>query len=272
MVHKNVVIFDRNTPLHLLWQQYCEVTPDFFIFKANTVVLEGPEMNIFFEINSQGLKGPELDPSKKLIAIWGASIVAGIGRGWVDDIASFFPGTQFVNGGVPKNNFTNIYNFAFTVNQQNNFHANVLMARDLSLDNETFRKSLIYFVERIPNTILCTIATPVGDELSKIDLRPYAVKSDPQLDALSRADIDFHIDEEFSDERNRKSKIQVNEQNQIIREVASEKGLPLIDVYPHFETNDPEHLRDHFSDCTHFRPSAYPKLQKIMAEELKNVI
>ena len=272
MVHKNVVFFDRNTPLQLLWNQYCEVTSNYASFKPNTVVLEGPEMNIFFEINSQGLKGPELDPSKKLVAIWGASVVAGIGKGWVDDISAFFPGTQFVNGGVPKNLFVNVFNFAYEMNQRNHFHANLVMARDLTVDQETFRRSLIYFIERIPNPIPCTIATPVGDELSLIDLRPYAIEPNPQQDALSRADTEFKIDEEFTGERNRNSKQQVREQNQIIREVSTEKGIPFVDIAPYFETNDLDKFREHFSDCTHFRPSAYPYLQKIMAEELKNVI
>src|SRR5579871_4463070 len=82
------------------------------IIKSNMVMLRAPKPgeapdaertpddNVFVVTNAHGMNGQEIDFSKKLIAVWGDSVVQGYGTGWIEGYSDLLPGYQVLNGGV----------------------------------------------------------------------------------------------------------------------------------------------------------------------------
>jgi lysophospholipase L1-like esterase len=82
---------------------------------------------VAFEINELGLKGTARDPSRKLVVVWGDSVVFGVRWGWPRLLDEFAPGYQFLNGGIEADPYDNILRRAAVFNQANEVALNIVM-------------------------------------------------------------------------------------------------------------------------------------------------
>lgn len=64
----------------------------------------------------------------------------------------------------------------------------------------------------------------------------------------------------------------ITERNQIIRDVSSEMGMRLVDLYAEFDTECRDDFRDEFLDIVHLRPSAYPKIARLVYQATKDLL
>lgn len=249
--------------------------------KPNLVLLTPPDMTVYFQTNSEGFKGPDIDPAKKLVAVWGDSVVFGISRGWVEGLDDLFPGYQFLNGGIEGDSFENISNRALEANQKLDNTNNIIFPGWHSKRNpEKVTNLLEKLTEELPGPILCTIPTSLSNTIVERDLSPYfvppGVGSNPVTAYYVPLDINleyyFWGNEIYSIDNAKKLLSELQHQNEIIRNIASKKRIPLIDLYEQFYTEDITKFRNDFFDAGHPRPQSYPKLQKIIKEALRDIL
>jgi hypothetical protein len=81
----------------------------------------------FFEINEVGLKGGSIDPSRKLVVVWGDSVVFGIGPGWPCLLDRLAPGYQFLNGGIEGDSYRSVLARMAEFNRQQPVALNILL-------------------------------------------------------------------------------------------------------------------------------------------------
>src|SRR5262245_40725526 len=83
--------------------------------KPNLIVVKNGQK--WFETNSWGLKGAEPVPGKKVVVIWGDSVVFGMGSPtWVDLMNEQFDEHHFMNGGIEGSTVDQIVDRAIRVN------------------------------------------------------------------------------------------------------------------------------------------------------------
>src|SRR3712207_4517420 len=66
--------------------------------RPNATFVRGNQ--ILFETNSYGLRGPEPDAERKLVVIWGDSVIFGLMNDWVTRLSSVLVSHQVLNGGM----------------------------------------------------------------------------------------------------------------------------------------------------------------------------
>lgn len=262
---KDVVVLDPKSSLET-WQSFY-LDRNRRRLKPNVVLLKPPEMEVYFQINSHGFKGPEIDPIKKLVAVWGDSIVFGVGRGWVEGLDSLFPGYQFLNGGIEGDPFENISERALEMNRKLNIIYNIVFPGWHAIRYPEKVNSLLdEITEKLPRPILCTVPTSLSIKAIESDLSSYFIP----LDANSG--YYFWGNETYSIDNAKRILSDLQRQNEIIRRISSKKQIPLIDLYEQFYTENTSKFRDDFFDAGHPRPTSYQKIQKIIKEALKNVL
>ncbi len=264
---KNVIIYDPQWSMETFQSFYLDRSRK--RIKPNVVVLRPPEMTVYFETNSYGFKGPEVDPARKLVAVWGDSVVWGIGKGWVEGLSSYFPGYQFLNGGLEGDPLENICERIAEANYARglNIEFNIIFPGWHSRQRpEMVYKLLSLIVKRIPSPVLCTVPTSLSRKTVEIDLTRYFV---PLPD---KNHYGFWGSTPYSIENARRLLQEIERQNEVTRLVAEENKTPLVDLYSSFYTEDIDRFREDFFDAGHPRVSAYPKIQKIFYEVLKDVL
>jgi lysophospholipase L1-like esterase len=221
-------------------------------------------MKVYFETNSYGFKGPEVDPIRRLVAVWGDSVVFGIGRGWVEDLGQLFAGFQFLNGGLEGDGLENIRKRAIESNEKVKIDFNIVFPGWHSMKSRRKLRSILSsMVDQLPGPILCTVPTSLSERVTNMDLSSYFT-AEPHYA--------FWGSHKYSIENARKLLHQLRDQNAIVRELARKRGLPLVDLYESFYTDDISKFRDELFDAGHPREESYPKIQMCFREALKSVL
>jgi lysophospholipase L1-like esterase len=221
--------------------------------------------SIVFEINELGLKGDARDETRKLAVVWGDSVVFGAGRGWpclLDDLVS---GYQFLNGGIEGDSFANILRRASEMNHRQAVALNLVMLGWHPLpDNRNVRSALTAFLDSAPNTILVTMPTALNRRIARLDLSCYVANRDGP-DAFT-----FCGNLPYSRELQSAAFDYISERNQIVRDISRQTDTPLVDLFREFDTEHLADFRQEFSDMIHLRPSAYPKIARVIYEGIKH--
>jgi hypothetical protein len=246
--------------------------------RPNLVFIDG-EGTVVFETNEIGLKGEPVDERRKLVVVWGDSVVFGAWRGWACLLDTYAPGYQFLNGGIEGDPYDNILRRARRLNRERPVVLNVVMPgwhpfepypvatpagpppknwwrRGQSAASEPgrFRAELTSFIRDVPNTVLLTMPTSLNPAIADRDLSGYFTAGDddtmfhfcgtvPYTVALQRQHLDF-----------------INRRNEIVRDVAGAAQVPLIDLFAVFDTTGLADFRQDFVDIMHFRVHAYPRI------------
>lgn len=223
--------------------------------------------SIVFEINEAGLKGEAIDEHRELAVVWGDSVVFGVGRSWPCLLDSLAPGYQFLNGGIEGDSFTNILRRAARLNGQRAVALNFVMLGWHPLpDNRNVRCALTAFLQKTPNTVLLTMPTALNKRIAGHDLSCYFTRRD--------ADYSFAFcgNLVYSGDLQRTAFEYIIERNRIIREISSEMGIRLVDLYAGFDTECRDDFREDFLDIVHLRPSAYSKIARLVHQGAKDML
>lgn len=267
---KNIVVLTPDMPYEFFQSFYLDSSNRKRI-KPNVTVVTEPNMEILFETNSHGFKGPEIDFSKKLAVIWGDSVVFGLEKGWVDGISSYFPEYQFINGGIEGDGLDNICERAIEYNKKIEIKLNVLFPGwHMLFDTKKAFSFIEDFVAFVPNPVLCTIPTSLGDRIYCNNISHLFVTE--KNSGVNEKLYSFWNDIPYSVEAATELITSLKAQNEMIRSVAKFHKLPLVDLYNYFYTDDLSSFRDKFFDAGHPRIEAFPELQHAFYEVLKNVI
>jgi lysophospholipase L1-like esterase len=231
------------------------------------LVFVGADGSIHFEINEVGLKGDTLDDRRKLVVVWGDSVVFSAGRGWPCLLDSLAPGYQFLNGGIEGDPYTNILRRAHEFNRQRAVELNLLMLGWHPLpDNRNVRSALTDFIEKTPNTVLFTMPTALNRRIADQDLSSYLKPRD--TDNL----FTFCGDLPYSREAQYIGFNYIVERNEIIRETAVRMNVRMVDLFARFDTERLDDFRQDFIDMIHLRASAHPKIVRAVYEGIKDLL
>src|SRR5438874_4167351 len=91
------------------------------------LVLVDRQGSVVFEINELGLKGAARDPARKLVVVWGDSVVFGVRWGWPCLLDGFDPRYQFLNGGIEADPYDNILRRVAAFNRAHDVTLNILL-------------------------------------------------------------------------------------------------------------------------------------------------
>ena len=122
----------------------------------------------------------------------------------------------------------------------------------MQVGNRGFRENVTAFVREVPNTVLVTMPTALNPRLVDQDLSPYFVGGSDEVRFGFLGILHYSI------ALQRVAYAHILERNAIIRDVAAEAGVPLVDFFKVFDTTEKADFRDVFYDILHFRPNAYP--------------
>jgi len=224
------------------------------------VCLIGTNGEYLFSTNSLRLKGADVEPGASIGIVWGDSQVFGAGRsGWPEAMNSWSRGCTFLNGGIEGVNHQVVLNRAqiFNLDFKQDYHicVNILVPgiHDVG-SNATFSKDLMRAVDHLPNLILGTMPTSLNPNIVDRDLSPFMAQGVAGGDER----YGFFGGDPYSVSRQRLIYSHLVERNSMIRAVAEERGIPLLDLFATFETKSIDDFRDNFCDITHPRPRAYP--------------
>jgi hypothetical protein len=221
---------------------------------------------VYFETNEIGLKGDPIDPSRRQAVVWGDSVVFGIDRGWPCLIDDLLPGYQFLNGGIEGDIYSNVLERAVELNRQRDISINILLLGwHPHGHNEHVRSDLLAALDYINEPMLATMPTPLNNHILDKDLSEYFVLGD--ANSLFR----FYGSYKYSLDFQREIYRYITERNAIIREVALEKEVPLIDLFATFATDNLADFRQDFFDMMHPRPVAYEKWARAIYEGIKGL-
>jgi hypothetical protein len=261
--------------------------------KPNLVFI-GDDGSVFFEINEAGLKGDPIDDSRKLVVVWGDSVVFGVRYSWPRLIDRLAPGYQVLNGGIEGDGFVNILDRAATFNRAHQVALNVVMlgwhphwmftfdagprrsggplarllrrSKRVDRANPGVRERLGEFLAECPNTVLLTLPTALNPDIVDRDLTPFFAEGDddtgftflgrlPYSTAIQRALWEF-----------------VNERNAIARAVCDERGVRVVDLFSAFDSRREPDFRAAFRDILHFRVRAYPTVARIVHDGIRDLL
>jgi hypothetical protein len=223
--------------------------------------------SIVFEINELGLKGEAVDESRKLAVVWGDSVVFGAGWSWPCLIDSLAPRYQFLNGGIEGDSFMNILRRASELNRQREVALNLVMLGWHPVpDNRNVRSAVTSFLERTPKTVLLTMPTALNRRIAHQDLSDYFTCDGTPNPFAFCGNLSY----------SRKLQLtafdHILERNQILRDLARQMRVSLVDIFAEFETDGVDDFRREFSDMIHLRPSAYPKIARIVYQGIKDLL
>lgn len=231
------------------------------------LVFVGDDGSIHFEINEVGLKGDALDDTRKLVVVWGDSVVFSAGRGWPCLLDSLAPGYQFLNGGIEGDPYTNILRRAYEFNRQRAVELNLLMLGWHPLpDNRNVRSALTDFIEKTPNTVLFTMPTALNRRVVGQDLSPYLTPGDANNAFTFCGDLPYSRKHQYI------SYNYIMERNEIIRNTAARMNVRMVDLFAAFDTEKLDDFRQDFIDMIHLRASAHPKIVRAVYEGIKDLL
>ncbi len=246
----------------------------------SSVVVLKQDRDVFLETNSHGFFGPEIDFSKKLVAIWGDSVVEGWGHGWIGGLSEHFPGFQMLNGGINAATFPQVGTRALEMNRRVPIAYNVIFPGLNTMrlpipSSRTVYAWLHRLCTALPNVILCTQPTSLNEDLAAGDITPHLAKAG----SLGyRAGYNFWNDAPPTQENVRAFFEMIQEQNRLVWQVVSEQAslyrrrIPVVDFYKRFYTRGLPEFRDYFVDAGHFRGEAYPIIQEIFHEAFSRLL
>jgi len=231
------------------------------------LVFVGADGSIHFEINEVGLKGDALDDTRKLVVVWGDSVVFSAGRGWPCLLDSLAPGYQFLNGGIEGDPYTNILRRAHEFKRQRAVELNLLMLGWHPLpDNRNVRSALTDFVEKTPNTVLFTMPTALNRRIADQDLSPYLTHRDADNAFTFCGDLPYSRKNQYIGFN------YIVERNEIIRETAARMDVRMVDLFAEFDTEKLDDFRQDFIDMIHLRASAHPKIVRAVYDGIKDLL
>jgi len=231
------------------------------------LVFVDPAGSIVFEINEAGLKGEAVDDRRKLVVVWGDSVVFGTGWGWPCLLDSLAPGYQFLNGGIEGDSYANILRRANGLNRQRAVALNLVMLGWHPLpDNRNLRSAVTAFLRSTPNTVLLTMPTALNRRIASQDLSCYLT------DRGAPHPFTFCGNLAYSRELQSLAFDYIVERNQIVRDIAGQMGIPLVDLFIEFETEWLNDFRQDFIDMIHLRSSVYPKIDRVVYGGIKDLL
>lgn len=233
-----------------------------FLNSAGTVV---------FETNEIGLKGDPLDPSRRHAVVWGDSVTFGLGRGWPCLLDNLIPGYQFLNGGIEGDAYSSVLERAVELNSEREIALNIiLLGWHPHGHNEHVRADLHRALDRIKNPVLATMPTALNGAVVDKDLSSYFAPGpiDDFFPEQGKVTFYFYGSYEYSRKMQQDVYRYILERNQLTREVAAEKGMPLIDLFAALNAEPSGDFREDFFDVMHPRPAAYAKIARIVADRL----
>ncbi len=263
---KDVILVDPQWSWEIFQSTYIDFSTR--NIKPNIVLLKQPDMEVYFETNSYGLKGPEVDTNKKLIVIWGDSVVFGLGKGWVEEVNKYFSDYQILNGGYEGADLELIEKRVVDLNKKIKIDYNIIFPGWHSRQRPAVMNLVINnLITEIPGIVLCTVPLSVNIKRARTNLKPYFNTSgNPEERFVFWSQINYTI---------RNALLVVSElerQNKFVSFLAKDLNIPVIDFYRFFYTEDINKAKEYFFDIGHFRPSVYPFVAEFFAKELKNII
>ena len=137
--------------------------------KPNVCLINPKDNVVYCETNSYGFKSPEINQDARQVAFWGDSVVFGIGMNWVGGAEQFFPGLQFLNGGLEGDPGENISGRAIEMNQKLELDFNIFFPGCHSFRFPKFESMLRSLVPRLPGLVLCTVPTSLTEKIVNAD-------------------------------------------------------------------------------------------------------
>jgi hypothetical protein len=269
------------------------------------LVLVDLQGSVVFEINELGLKGAARDPSRKLAVVWGDSVVFGIRWSWPCLLDELAPRYQFLNGGIEADPYDNILRRAAVFNRMQAVALNILMlgwhpippphlddwelglgarlrglagkltgrrpapAPSRSADRGRYRQlrsDLVAFVQTTPNTVLVTMPTALNRKIVDRNLSSQFIRGTRETVFSFAGDVSYSL------KLQRHLFDHIAERNAMVREVAREAGVRLVDLAAEFDTEELDDFREHFHDVLHLRPLAYPKAAAAIYGGIKDLL
>jgi hypothetical protein len=122
-VLKSIIEFSGTEPLSTIQSFY--IADKRIGLKPNLLVLMRGQK--WFETNSWGMKGPEPPIDRKLVGIWGDSVVFGVGSPtWVDLLNQDSGDYYFLNAGIEGCSARDIVRRAINAGERRALHANII--------------------------------------------------------------------------------------------------------------------------------------------------
>jgi lysophospholipase L1-like esterase len=244
---------------------------------------------IVFETNEIGLKGDTLDERRKLVVVWGDSVVFGAWRGWPHLLDNYAPDYQFLNGGIEGDLYDNILRRARLLNRERPIALNVLMPgwhpfdpgsltppgrmfgrwrwRPMELSGpEKFRAELSAFLRDVPNTVLLTMPTALNPEIANRDLSGGFTRGDDDTAFSFCGNVPYSVPVQ------RRHLDFITERNTIVREVGAALSVPVVDLFAAFDTTGLDDFRRDFVDIIHLRTRVYPRIAEIVFRGIEDVL
>jgi hypothetical protein len=219
--------------------------------------------DFYFQVNEVGLKGSRLDSSRRQVAVWGDSVVFGIGRGWVD-LASD-KSILFLNGGAEGAPATAILNNSLEKNSKVSFDMNIFsLGWHSKYDTKLVRRVLEESL-KLPNLAFMTLPYSISLDLAKRDLTSqFSINKD-----LSEAYL-FWGNHDYSVATASRLVREIMNQNKIMRKFAKKKGIPILDFEEILVSErNAKTFKRSFFDLGHPRPAIYPFLASKLREFAK---
>jgi lysophospholipase L1-like esterase len=247
-----------------------------------TFIIRRGEHTTGFETNTYGLRGAEPDPSRKLVVVWGDSIIfGGHGTTWIDMLDAAIGECQFLNGGLEGDPYANVLRRALAVNARLSVDVNIVMPgwhplRECQTEdgavlvtlNDGLETRLAASVQALPGCILSTVPTVLNQRALNNDF-------DAAITAPCKFG-NFTLWNWIPSEAHR-AKAQlifdgICERNEIIRRVAAQEGLPLLDWAALMDTTGAPDIREHFFDKGHPRRESYSMIASLWERELRRIL
>ena len=207
---------------------------------------------VFFQINSIGLKGAKPRAESKKVVVWGDSVVFGFGKTWCDlQIGNHI---QSFSGGLEGATNEKILSYAHKKNLENEFDLNIISLGWHSIASRQRIDESLSKVRDIPNCALMTLPFSIPLKISMFDIRSEFNFSK----SLDEAFL-FWGNHEYSVNSCFKLIYDMTRQNQRIRQFAAKFDIPLLDLELIFKSHKMREIdKVRFFDVGHLRPSAYP--------------
>lgn len=267
---KNIIEWDYSWSFDFF--QSCYMESDGLGLKPNVVLMRPGKEEIHLEVNSDGFKGKEIDHNKKKVAVWGDSVIFGVGHGWVDTLSERLEGFHFINGGIEGNDFKRIAHRVKKANEKHEIDYNIIFPGWHTLyDPRLIRKILIFLSEIIPNCIFCTIPTSLNENAIKSGLENYFVSKE-EAQKTDKQTYYFWGSLEFTKKNALQLLKRVSKANRIITKTASQLNVPLIDWAAEFDPLKNNDFREDFFDAGHPRPEIYSKIINFFESEFKFIL
>ena len=132
--------------------------------------------------------------------------------------------------------------------------------------NRQVGPDLLAFLESTPNTVLATMPTALNRTIVDRDLSAYFRRGDRDTVFSFAGDLPYSV------EAQRRMFEHISERNAVLRAVARESGLRLVDLAAAFGTEGRADFREDFHDMLHLRPRAYPKAAGAVFAGIKDLL